>query len=186
MTNLIHRLKVMYWTTKMRNTANVMGRIRVNGPGKVISAHNLHIGANTHFAGFYYIHALGGVSIGENCHISRNFTLYSCNHDYKGTAIPYDANHILKPVNIEDNVWIGMNVSVIPGVTIGHGAIIGIGAVVTKDVPPLAIVGGNPARILKFRDAAHYEDLVARGCFGGVNGNLITKHPNRKSSSKRY
>ena len=55
------------------------------------------------------------------------------------------------PTHIENDVWIGGNVSIKPGITINNGAIIGTEAVVTKDVPPYAIVGGNPARILKMR-----------------------------------
>lgn len=163
------------WTTKMATKANVTGRIRINGPGKVRAPYNLHIGDNSHFAGDFFIHALGGVHIGENCHISRNFTVYSCNHDYEGAALPYDSNYVLKPVYIEDNVWIGMNVSIVPGVTIGHGSVVGIGSVVTKNVPPLAVVGGNPATVLKFRDVSHYEKLVARGYFGGSGGNIVKK-----------
>lgn len=53
------------------------------------------------------------------------------------------------PVIIEDNVWIGENVAILPGVTIGKNAIIGVNSVVTKDVPPNSVVGGNPARVIK-------------------------------------
>ena len=54
-------------------------------------------------------------------------------------------------INVGNDVWIGNNVIVMPGVTIGNGAVIGAGAVVTKDVPPYAIVGGNPAKVIKYR-----------------------------------
>ena len=58
---------------------------------------------------------------------------------------------IAPPVRIEDDVWIGARVTILPGLTIGKGAIIGAGAVVTKDVPPYAICAGNPARVIRFR-----------------------------------
>lgn len=56
-----------------------------------------------------------------------------------------------KRINIGNDVWIGANACILPGIAIGSGAIIGAGAVVTKSVPPYAIVAGNPARIIKFR-----------------------------------
>jgi maltose O-acetyltransferase len=54
---------------------------------------------------------------------------------------------------IGDDVWIGTRAILLPGVTVGRGAIVGAGAVVTADVPPRAIVGGNPARIIRYRGA---------------------------------
>jgi len=56
------------------------------------------------------------------------------------------------PVRIDDDVWIGSRAIILPGIAIGKGAVIGAGAVVTKDVPPFAICGGNPARVIRFRD----------------------------------
>lgn len=54
-----------------------------------------------------------------------------------------------KPIKIEDKVWLGINATVLPGVTLGYGCIVGANSVVTKDVPPMTIVAGNPARIIK-------------------------------------
>ena len=117
-----------------------------------------------------YFRAGGGITIGDNCHFSRGLTIYSENHNYSGESIPYDAKKIKKPVVIGENVWIGMNVNVCPGATIGSGAIVGMGSVVVGDIPPLSIVGGNPAKVLKYRDRQHYESLVREGRFGGVSG----------------
>lgn len=69
-----------------------------------------------------------------------------------------------RPVHIGDDVWIGSRVTILPGASIGTGAIIGAAAVVTKDVPECAVVGGNPARILKRRqDGGASRRAVAGG-----------------------
>ena len=68
----------------------------------------------------------------------------------------------IKHISIGNDVWIGMNSCILQGITIGDGVVIGAGSVVTKDVPPYAIVAGNPARILKYRfDSAMIEKLVS-------------------------
>jgi acetyltransferase-like isoleucine patch superfamily enzyme len=61
-------------------------------------------------------------------------------------------NTISKEVVIEDDVWLGYNVIVLPGVTIGKGSVIGAGSVVSKDIPPYSIAIGNPARVIKKRE----------------------------------
>ena len=66
---------------------------------------------------------------------------------------------------IRDFVWIGSNVKIIPGREIGEGAIVGMGAVVVKDVPPLAIIMGNPAEIVAYRDKKHFMQCKANGAF---------------------
>jgi acetyltransferase-like isoleucine patch superfamily enzyme len=64
--------------------------------------------------------------------------------------------YIVKDVFIEQNVWIGADVSIMPGVKIGEGSIVAACSVITKDIPPFAVVGGNPAKILKYRDIENY------------------------------
>lgn len=93
------------------------------------------------------------INIGRYCHLGINLTIYAFNHNYMSDKyIPYDSTNIPKPVKIDDFVWCGANVTILPGVKIGKSTIIGAGSVVTKDVPDLAIVGGNPAKVLKYRD----------------------------------
>lgn len=82
------------------------------------------------------------------------------NHNYEGTAVPYDKTFIYKNVVIGDNVWFGNRITVTGDITIGEGAIIAAGSVVVKDVPDYAIVGGNPAKVIKYRDIDHYKKLV--------------------------
>ena len=97
---------------------------------------------------------------GDGCKIITNF------HNYdSGYAIPYDDTYIQKNVTIEDFVWIGTDVLILGGVTIGEGCIIQAGSVVVKDIPPLAIAGGNPAEVFKYRDKEHFKILKAEGKF---------------------
>lgn len=111
----------------------------------------IYIGNNTRIHGTC-VHAYDRIHIGDNCLIAANTQIM----DGSGHDLSFDdpANRIntigvAKPVVIEDNVWIGANCIVLPGVTIGKGSIISAGSVVTKDIPPMAIAGGNPAKVIK-------------------------------------
>ena len=156
------------------NNGKIGKGIRVNGKLFVSSKNKLIIGNNVHIGDNCFFYSNGGLTIGDNTHFSRNITIYTSNHNYNGTALPYDNTDVLKPVFIGKNVWIGMNVNIAPGVNIGDGAIIGIGSTVTKDVPEYTIVGGNPATKIKERDKEHYKTLVTHKKYGGINGNPIS------------
>ena len=108
----------------------------------------------------------GGVRIGKYFHPGRGLTIFSTNHNYNSDKlIPYDEIDIPKPVVIKDFVWCGANVTILPGVTIGEGAVIGAGSVVTKDVPDYAVVAGNPAKVIKYRDIEKFKKLKKEGKF---------------------
>lgn len=103
--------------------------------------------------------------IGENCVVStetiigkwvmmaQDVKIYTSNHRYSSIDIPmcFQGYTEYRPVIIEDDVWIGAGVIILPGVRIGQGAIIGAGSVVTKDVEEYSIVAGNPAKKIKTR-----------------------------------
>lgn len=126
---------------------------------------NIYLGDNCNFNGMKMI-GNGTVIIGDNFHSGIECMIITQNHDYDtGNAIPYGDGFVYKTVKIGDNVWFGNRVIVTGDVTIGEGAIIAAGAVVCKDVPPYAIVGGNPAKVIKYRDIEHYENLKKLGCF---------------------
>lgn len=154
--------------------------LHLYAPCEITSPETMSVGENVHINRNAFIRAEGGLTIGNHVHIARHLIIYTINHNYKGDALPYDHTVIKKPVVIEDNVWIGIRVTIVPGVHIGEGVIVGAGSVVTRDVPPLAIVGGAPAQIIGYRDRDHYEQLVRFKRFGGPNGILY-----RPSSHKR-
>lgn len=114
----------------------------------------LTIGDNTYIGEYNNIRAAGGqIIIGNHCLISQHITMVCSNHQYKA-ALMIDQQPWTKDNNfikIGNDVWIGANSVILPGVHVCDGAIIAAGSVVTKSVPVNAIVAGNPARVLKYR-----------------------------------
>ena len=107
----------------------------------------------------------GKFCIGKNTAIGPMLVVTTDNHNYKGEALPFDKTVITKDVIIAENCWIGANVTLLPGTKIGEGAIIQAGSVVHGEIPPLAIAGGNPAKVFKYRDKEHYEKLKSENKF---------------------
>jgi acetyltransferase-like isoleucine patch superfamily enzyme len=107
---------------------------------------NIKIGKNVFINSGCRFQDQGGITIGDGALIGHNVVLATLNHDInpnnRSTMHP-------APIVIGNNVWIGANATVVPGVNIGDGAIVAAGAVVTRDVPPKVIVGGVPAKIIK-------------------------------------
>lgn len=95
----------------------------------------------------------GDITIGSDVMMGTNCIIYTQNHVFSDTTKPMKLQGFSdpKPVIIGDDVWIGGRVTILPGVNIGNGSIVGAGAVVTKNVPPYSIVAGNPAKIIKYR-----------------------------------
>ena len=121
-------------------------KIIIDKPGAIIT-----IGDNCRIHGTC-IHAYKSVTIGKNCLIAANTQII----DGNGHELSFEnvANRIktvddARPVVIEDNVWIGTSVIILPGVTIGAGSVIAAGSIVNKSIPAMVIAGGNPARVIK-------------------------------------
>jgi maltose O-acetyltransferase len=130
----------------------------------------------------------GPITIGKNVIIAAHSTLIARSHDFhQGDALPYGTAYVLKPIVIKDNVWIGSNVSIIPGVCVGEGAVIGLGSVVTHDVPSCACVGGNPAKIIGWRNKDHYSRLVAEQKYlNNIRGSLIFQNKFIKKNNEQF
>ncbi|MCX7842074.1 MAG: acetyltransferase [Clostridia bacterium] len=96
----------------------------------------------------------GPLRIGRDVMMGPDVMIFTQNHETSRLDIPMRLQTApKKPVIIEDDVWIAARVIILPGVTIHKGAIVGAGAVVTRDVPEYAVVAGNPARVIKYRNA---------------------------------
>lgn len=95
----------------------------------------------------------GECIIGKNVMMAPEVIILTLNHKYIDMNCPIimQGSYASKVV-IEDDVWIGIRAIILPGIKIGRGAVIGAGAVVTKDVPPYTVVGGVPAKIIKRRE----------------------------------
>ena len=107
----------------------------------------------------------GRVKIGSYCHFGEEILIMTRNHNYESSKIPFDDTSVYKDIVIEDFVWIGSRVMILPGTNIGEGAIIQGGAVVHGEIPPYAIAGGNPAKVFKYRDIEHFKKLKLEGEF---------------------
>ena len=137
---------------------NLLVKVFANKTGKNINidknaniSPNIEIGDNSGIGNNAKI--TSSVTIGSNVMMGPNVSIYTSNHKFDRTDIPMikQGHSETKPVIIENDVWIGANVIILPGVTIHEGSIIAAGAVVTKDVECYTIVAGNPAKVIKKR-----------------------------------
>src|SRR5574344_784995 len=116
--------------------------------------------------GGIHIVGKGKCTIGNYVHTGTDCQILTDYHNSdKGDLIPYAHSWVVEDVSVGDFVWLGNNVIILAGVTIGEGAIIHAGSVVVSDIPPLAIAGGHPAKVFKYRDKEHFETLKAQGKF---------------------
>jgi maltose O-acetyltransferase len=110
-------------------------------PGSIRRNHLLRIGRHTLINRRCCLDARGSLTIGDNVSVSAEVTILTAQHLVGDPAFRV----VMQPVEIQDHVWIGMRAMILPGVTVGRGAVIAAGAVVTRNVAPLDIVAGVPA-----------------------------------------
>jgi acetyltransferase-like isoleucine patch superfamily enzyme len=175
-----------WWSTQqiveaLERCEQVGRGVVVNGPVKFGHPPKTRLGDDVSINPGFVSSGTGTLTIGSHVHFGSDVKILTANHNFERPgALPYDEVRIEKHVTIEEAVWIGDDVVIVPGVTIGEGAIIGAGSVVAKSVAAGAIVGGAPAKLLRERDRAAYDELKRAGKYIGwprdrhlINGRLI-------------
>jgi len=136
------------------NSDNFRYHLNMHSPCKILidrPGAEVYIGSNTRIHGSC-IHAYNKIVIGKNCLIAANCQIFDGNgHDLSFPNVSNRVNTLggSKAIIIGDNVWLGTNVVVLPGVKIGEGSIISANSVVHNDVPSMVVAGGNPLQIIK-------------------------------------
>lgn len=125
--------------------------IRIQFPVTIAQPERVRFGRDVSLAAYVHIWGGGSVTVGDRVMIGTHTSISSLTHDYLKEQM-YDTL-VAAAVVIEDDVWIGSNSVILPGVTIKRGAVIGAGSVVTKNVAERAIMVGVPAKLLKYRAA---------------------------------
>lgn len=131
---------------KMGRYTNIADGVTIADPTRV------SIGSNVSIHEYTFIGAVGEVTIGDYVMFATGCAIISDSHIFTQRDIPMrKQGTVARPVVIEDDVWLGCKVTVLGGVRIGQGAVIGAGSVVTRDIPAYAVAMGVPCRIKRFR-----------------------------------
>lgn len=126
-------------------------------------AKNISLAADVHIGPGCTFDGAGGIRIERGTIIAPEVVIYSRTHNFDRdlSALPFDNVMLTAPVKIGEFVWIGARAVILPGVTIGDGAVVGAGAVVASDIPACAVAVGNPARVVRYRNKVTFEKLRA-------------------------
>lgn len=172
----LNRLKmkriIQYFAFELENSRNNLIKKRITKVGKyVVSAgvlniqemERLEIGNYVLFNRNVTLMGKGELIIGDHCAIGSHVLMLTAIHNYKDPKwLPFDDGWRKAKTTIGDYVWIGNHAIIMPGINIGEGAIVGAGAVVASDVPPLGIVVGNPAFLVKERKKEDFDKAKER------------------------
>jgi acetyltransferase-like isoleucine patch superfamily enzyme len=142
------------WRTKGLSAPHL---VYIDSHARLSPARNVTLGPSC-ILGNVFFYALGPVSIGAHAILNDGVFLCTASHDHADPDYPLTT----KPIHVGDYAWLAMNSTVMPGVSIGRGAIVGAGAVVTRDVPDMTMVGGNPAREIGKRATIHGDWVTTR------------------------
>lgn len=124
-------------------------RIHVHGNFTAVNPRSIRVGKNVAINHGVFLLGQSSIRIGDNVVLSARCMLIDGGLDLDSSKPTVDRAHTGAPITLETGAWIGVGAIVLAGVTIGANSVVGAGSVVTKDVPPNAVVAGNPARILR-------------------------------------
>lgn len=160
--NFKMRLESGLYARGVRRRAKKCGKgIKVLGPGVNVTAYTT-IGNGAGFGKDVKIRGDGPVFIGRFTAIAEDTLVYTQVHDYDNSKVlPFGGGFTYPETRIDDYAWIGMKSIILPGAHIGEGAVVQAGSVVMGKVPPCAIVAGNPAKVIGWRDMEHYNSIKA-------------------------
>lgn len=143
------RIRALLYSLIFKSTGK---EVFIFGPFRCGSPENISVGENVVFSNNCVLGGEFGIDIGNFVMIAQNASIVSANHSYDIKEIPMMRQPMKgKKIIIKDDVWIGANSIVLPGITINQGAVVGSNSVVTKDVEPYSIVVGSPAKPIKKR-----------------------------------
>lgn len=152
------------WLLKLAG-ADIAEKVIIHIGYQIRTPWNLRIGTGSIIGDHIILDARNGINIGENVNISSNVSIWTKQHDYRNPNFecPNPSEKRLD-VKIENRVWLGCNVIVLPGITIGEGAVCCGGCIVTKDVPPYTVVAGIPAKKIGERPKNLVYEFPGKSC----------------------
>lgn len=147
----------IFFGIKRKSFSHIDSQALITPPNFIINPGNISLGKNVHLGAWSHISAPNAKFIvKDNCAIGERLTVHTGNHARMIGRFVTDITEDIKPEGFDADVivcedaWIGCNVTLLAGITIGRGATVAAGAVVSKDIPPYALAGGVPAKVLKF------------------------------------
>lgn len=148
----------------LKRLAQLGPGIHVNGPIRIDRPETARFGTGVSINEGLYVRGGGKLTVGDHVHFGKDVRIILENHNFETPEyLPYDHVRLYGNVSIGDCVWLGDRVLIVPGVAIGEGAVLGAGSVITRDVPPLAVVGGAPAKLIRYRNEEAYKRLRNEG-----------------------
>lgn len=140
--------KVIWFLMRIQG-AKIGDGFFVYSNSKIYNHDKLVIGDNVFINDFFWCNAKGSISIGNDVLIGPNVTIHSSNHNYEMGKVFRSLGHTDKPVSIGNNVWLGANCIILPGVTVSDNVVLAAGSVVTKSILNEGVYGGVPAKFIK-------------------------------------